>query len=161
MEFETTIRMDHIAEVQKAAYPKKAEITIHVICGVFLLLTVYHLIGLSFAAAVIYAIGAGAMEFILYHSKKRIVKLIRERLAETGTSELRYRCEFTEDALSIANLITGGKTNLPYAVFAKYFETVHYALLMTKSRQMVILELEQAKRYQVKEFLQAKNPTIK
>ncbi len=161
MEFKTKVGFDGIKEVQKAAYPKKAEILVHVICGAFLALAVYQLFNQSFLSAVIYVIGAGAVEFILYRGKNRAAKLMRSRLTETGASELRYHCVFGEEKLSITNLVTEGKTELLYSIFARYVETAHYALLITKSRQMVILELEQAQRYQVKEFLRSKNPAIK
>lgn len=154
MHFETVLHSEDMKELSNATFSTKVQYLIH---GLALYSIVVGFISISTDLLLTFGnlISVVLFEGFLYVIKRKSAKVSQNRFIENYGEKAHLVFDFTE------NTILTGSSHLNYDSLSQYIETTKFVVLLTKSKQFIALNKEEANQKELLSFLINKNKSLK
>ena len=162
MKFEITIKKENMKEITETSskfllYFIKTCMILLIICSALIVLSsilIEHNYGKE-AFHIIYAIAILiAMTLVLKYAVNLQIRRINELSQNKGFLEYSY--EFKENSINVINHTTSATTDISYDNIKKWRESEHFLILITKGRQGIVINKDEANEKNLQEFLKNK-----
>lgn len=156
-ETKTIINFKAYKEIKKYTLPtwRKTILVIFPISLIILSIFCYNLFdkGDSGYTLVLFALGV-SLPIIRFMLVKKNEKLLFERNTETGFADFENIVSFTDDKVKVYNVHTNGTSYLLYNVIARFEESKHFYILITKANLFILVnKLTLTQEQKEKDFL--------
>lgn len=158
---DTTLDVEGNKEIIQGSVSPFTKIFGHV-CSIILVIIALFLPGFPTSYRILVIALAGVGEFAEFSSVRHLIKLATNRFEEAyPAGKVEYQYQFMDNAVRVINKNMKGQLDYDYSVFARYYETDRYLVVISRSKQFIAIDKQKAEEKHIKELLQEKAPKIK
>lgn len=158
MKFETTLKSENIKEISNISLPKFVLVICRILLILTLLLTTACFLLNSYVNALIYLILDILIVFYPSLLKHIIFKRTMNKINEITQNKgiITYCYEFKENSINIINQTISANYDISYDNIKNWKESAHFFILITKARQTIVINKDEANEKNLQEFLKDK-----
>ena len=162
MKFETTVKKEDMKEITETSLNFLFKIIkmctiLLIICSTILSLSSI-IIEHNYGKALFHIFYCIAFLIATFFVSKFIIKLPIKRINELSQNKgfFEYSYEFKENSINVINHTTSATVDIRYDNIRNWKESAHFFILITKARQTIVINKDEANEKNLQEFLKDK-----